>query len=78
VANDDSIVIATKFHCIKCGNTWGDGESIGSSGICPGCFREWAKQKKLCFGTECLPDKEHCSFRKFCKEYYGIKRDLLW
>jgi len=76
VANDGSIVIATKFHCIKCGNTWGDGENIGSSGVCLDCFGDWAKQKKPCFGTECQLSKDPCSFYKFCKEYYGIKQDL--
>jgi len=73
VANDDRIVIATKFHCVKCGSTWGDGEDIGSAGICPSCFIEWAKTKRPCFGVETNLDKAHCSFYKFCKEYYDSK-----
>jgi hypothetical protein len=76
VAKDDSIVIATKLHCVKCGGTWGDGKDTQSSGICPECFREWAKSRKPCFGTESLLNKKHCSFYKFCKEYYGIKQNL--
>ena len=73
MANDDRHVIATKLHCIKCGSTWGDGEDFGSSGICPLCFIEWAKTKKSCFGIETGCEIGHCSFDKFCKEYYGIK-----
>jgi len=73
VAKDDSIVIATKLHCVKCGSTWGDGKDVGSSGICPSCFIEWARQKRPCFGIETSLKKTHCSFSKFCKEYYGIK-----
>ena len=73
MANDGKSAIATKFHCVLCGGTWGDGESVGSSGICPRCFGEWAKTRKHCFGVETDSDKTHCSFYKFCREYYGSK-----
>jgi len=73
VAKDGRFVVATKLHCVKCGSTWGDGKDSESSGICPSCFIEWAKHKKPCFGVETGSDKTHCSFYKFCKEYYGIK-----
>ena len=73
MAKDGRTVIATKLHCIKCGIKWGDGEDLGSSGICPDCFIEWAKTKRHCFGIDMTCNEMYCSFYKFCKEYYGIK-----
>ena len=48
--------VGYKMHCILCGCKWGNGKDIGSSGICPKCFKEWinarrkAKQLKECYG----------------------------
>lgn len=55
------------MHCILCGCTWGKGEDIESSGICPKCFREWvngkrkAKKLKECYGEYGVYDDVNCT-----------------
>lgn len=64
------------FSCVECGEVWGDGDDIESHGFCIECFAIWAKEKRPCFG-EVLPTDVDCKFYRYCKEYYGIRQDLL-
>jgi hypothetical protein len=72
----------TRFHCVRCGATWGAGKDVKSSGLCIKCVAEWVIQKQQsegnspCFGVDSYVDKDHCRFEKFCKEYYGFRQEL--
>lgn len=66
-----------KYHCIKCGKIWGEGEDTHSYGICLECFAEYINNKKAskglvpCFGklnqgTVC----DSCKWKRFCEKYY--------
>ena len=74
------------YHCIKCGRTWGSGRDIESHGICPDCFADWSRKRqkdkglKECFGEYAQPtdvDCDDCLRKIKCKEYYGIRHNLL-
>lgn len=74
------------YHCIKCGETWGSGRDVESHGICPDCFADWSRMRqrekglKECFGEHKQLDNidcGDCSRKVKCKEYYGIKHNLL-
>lgn len=67
----DSPAIPSRFHCVNCGEIWGDGQDPDSYGVCIKCFKIWAVEKQECFGE--YLDNCDCSLKKFCKEYYGIK-----
>jgi len=78
VDSNDNRVISKKYHCIKCGKIWGEGEDVHSYGICPECFANYVNDKKIkkgyhtCFG-KLDQDPEICNscrWQKFCKEYY--------
>lgn len=70
-------------HCISCGCVWGNGENIGTSGICPRCFAEWANGKKKIKGLrECYGefgkyddvDCSDCTIADLCiRDTYGIE-----
>jgi len=66
-----------KFHCIKCGRVWGEGNDGESFGICIHCFAEWAKSKMTCFGEGPYVENSGCKYEKYCKEYYEFKQSLL-
>ena len=69
--------------CVSCGCKWGDGQNVGSSGICPTCFKEWINRKRkdnglrACygeFGTHNDVDCSTCTVTKLCfKDMYEIK-----
>jgi len=71
------------MHCILCGCKWGTGEDIGSSGICPQCFKKWINaRKKVNNLRECYGEYEqhddvdcvNCSVMNLCfKDTYGNK-----
>lgn len=71
------------MSCVSCGCLWGDGENIGSSGICPKCFKDWinarkkSKQLRECYGEYGQYDDvdcANCTVAKLCfKDTYGIK-----
>lgn len=72
-----------KRHCILCGCTWGTGEDIGSSGICPKCFKEWVNARKRAgnfrecygeYGKHKDVDCKSCSVADLCfKDTYGTE-----
>jgi len=65
------------FHCIECGEIWGDGRDIKSYGLCIECFAKWAVTKKSCFGRDfIIENSQNCSLHKYCGEFYGFKQDL--
>jgi len=82
MAGDSGLV----YHCIKCGGTWGSGYDTESHGICPDCFAKWYKKRqkekglKECFGEFGQAHDLYCDgciLIAKCKEYYGIKQNLL-
>jgi hypothetical protein len=65
------------FHCIECGETWGEGKDIRSYGLCITCFAKWAITKKSCFGKDfVVENNQACSLHKYCGEFYGFKQNL--
>ncbi len=72
-----------KRYCISCGKIWGNGEDIGSSGICPECFSTWINSKRKINGfRECYGEFEKyfdvncskCTVAKLCfQDTYGIE-----
>ena len=74
--------IKSKYHCINCGKTWGEGVDAKSSGICIDCLTDYVNKKKIskgfdpCFGKLNQGDVCNlCKYGKFCieKANYGIK-----
>lgn len=71
------------MYCISCGCLWGDGENIGSSGVCPQCFTGWINNKKklkglrMCYGEfkrYIDVDCDNCTVISLCfRDTYEIK-----
>jgi len=67
-----------KYHCVKCGKTWGEGDDSYSYGLCLECFGDYINVKKVskgqvpCFGTFNNNSEicNSCKWNKFCKEFY--------
>ena len=76
--SNDNRVISKKYHCIKCGKIWGEGEDTHSYGICLECFAEYINNKKIskgfypCFGklNQDSDICDSCKWKRFCEKYY--------
>jgi hypothetical protein len=75
-------LMSAETYCICCGDSWGNEESIGSSGVCPSCFGEWVNKKRksqdqtTCYGEFGLHIENGCNtcfVSNLCeKDSYGI------